>query len=50
MDSLPLGLSIHHFVSSVGAEVGFASLIVAMFVIYALSSTSDWQGSRSRSS
>lgn len=29
---------------------GFASLIVAMFVIYALSATSDWRGSGSRSS
>ncbi|MBV8947746.1 MAG: LytR C-terminal domain-containing protein [Solirubrobacterales bacterium] len=33
MDSLPLGLSIHHFVSSVGAEVGFASLIAVAILV-----------------
>ena len=33
MDSLPLGLSVHHFVSSVGAEVGFASLIAVAILV-----------------
>src|SRR5579862_9348144 len=27
MASIPLGLSVHHFISSVGADAGFASLI-----------------------
>src|SRR5436309_15444150 len=33
MDSLPLGLSVHHFVNSVGAEVGFASLIAVAILV-----------------
>src|SRR5215475_2131404 len=34
MDSLPYGLSVHHFISSVGADAGFAALIaVALLVL-----------------
>src|SRR5437764_13978584 len=33
MDSLPLGLSVHHFVNSVGAEVGLASLIAVAILV-----------------
>ncbi|MBV9943682.1 MAG: LytR C-terminal domain-containing protein [Solirubrobacterales bacterium] len=33
MTPFPLGLSIHHFVSSVGAEVGFASLIAVAILV-----------------
>lgn len=33
MNSLPLGLSIHHFVSSVGADAGFAALIAVAILV-----------------
>lgn len=33
MDSLPLGLSVHHFVSSVGADAGFAALIAVAILV-----------------
>lgn len=34
MDSIPFGLSVHHFISSVGADAGFASLIgLALLVL-----------------
>jgi len=33
MDSLPFGLSVHHFVSSVGADAGFAALIAVAILI-----------------
>jgi hypothetical protein len=33
MDSLPFGLSVHHFVSSVGADAGFAALIAVAILV-----------------
>jgi hypothetical protein len=33
MASLAFGLSVHHFVSSVGADVGFASLIAVAILV-----------------
>src|ERR1700747_2506079 len=33
MDSLPFGLSVHHFVSSVGADAGFAALVAVAILV-----------------
>jgi hypothetical protein len=33
MNSLPFGLSVHHFVSSVGADAGFAALIAVAILV-----------------
>jgi LytR cell envelope-related transcriptional attenuator len=33
MDSLPFGLSVHHFVNSVGADAGFAALIAVAILV-----------------
>lgn len=33
MDSLPFGLSVHHFVSSVGADAGFAAFIAVAILV-----------------
>lgn len=33
MDSIPFGLSVHHFVSSVGADAGFAALVAVAILV-----------------
>src|SRR5579871_4421325 len=49
MVTIPFGLSVHHFVSSVGADVGFASLIgLALLVLLFFSQARETATLRAR--
>ena len=49
MVTIPFGLSVHHFISSVGADAGFAALIaVALLVLLFFSQARETHTLRTR--